>query len=127
MESQFHGLMQNAAHNKQVGLHSVDQEVARAPYNPGRGADVMPTQPQVPRPDARAQFGAIDAARSIWIGCQFAKGRNDEALVPQPRPLAELFVRPPQDLPDVCLGGVRQAIADHQAAESTFDAARRPN
>lgn len=45
MESQFHALMQNAAHNKQVGLHPVDQEVARAPYHAGRGADMMPTQP----------------------------------------------------------------------------------
>lgn len=127
MARQFHGVMQNTTHHKQVGLHSVDQEVARAPHRPDRRIDMVPTQPQVPRLDASTEFRAVDAAWAAWIGCQIAKGRNDEALVPQTCRLTELLVCPPEDLPDVCLRSARQAKSDHQAAELTCEAALRPN
>jgi len=127
MASQLHRAMKDASHDQQAGLHPIDQEVARAPHNLGRRCDVMPTQPQVPGPDAGPELRALDAPGSMGIACQVTKGRDDETLVPQARWLAELLVCPPEDLLDVRLGRARQAIPDHQASEPVFDAARRPS
>ena len=104
---QFHGVVQYPTDYQKGGLKAVHEEVARPADDLKACSDVIPAQSQVPRSDARAEFGTRDAARPVWLRRYVAKSRDDQPLIAQPGGLAELLVRPGQDVDDIDLGGVR--------------------
>lgn len=124
---QLHGVVQHPADHQQGSLNAVDQKVAGPADHPRTGAQVMPAQSQMPRTNSRPEFWAHEAARTVGLCRHVAKCRDDQALIAQPRCLAELLLRPGQDVDDIGLCCVRQAIAQAQPAVLPCRAARRPN
>lgn len=101
---QLHGVVQHPSNDHKGTLNPVDQEMPWSAHDAGRSACAFPTEAQVPRSDAFAEFRAGDTANSVRVAGDVAQSSRDQRCVAYPGSLSELPFGPREYFQNIGFG-----------------------
>ncbi|OJX03908.1 MAG: hypothetical protein BGO72_12455 [Burkholderiales bacterium 70-64] len=91
---QFHRVMQRPPDDHKPTLHPIDQEMPRPAHDTGHGTRALPTEAQVPRSDAFAEFRTEDAADPVGLAGDVVQYSRDQGCVAYAAGLSKLPFSP---------------------------------